>query len=241
MGWRHGARQEPPMTPLPPAVVTGLGCAAAGCGSRDGRQCSYVDRHGRRCPTVWCPEHGLEAEGAPACRRHVGVLTCLSDGLGGAVASPPDLDNRVPSLAVFVGAALEERVLAVLGEARRRNPEFVIGGEALVGPVSGGGVRRWARVWTLLAHTGKVCSVTVEVDEARPEVVSVRVGGEIVAEGVPPWMARLANGTGPADQVTDQAEREAFYDRLAAPVPQAVAREVRMWTLPPMRSVGMGF
>lgn len=219
----------PPSAPPPPppavTVMTGtLPCSEHGCSRQDAIRCAYVDRRRRPCPTSWCPDHQLIVDGRPLCRRHAHILGATSRGTEFATDSPvPDLDNRSPSLANYVGDALEPRVIALLESLCRPGSYDQVGAEP-VRPVhsAGGAARHWGRTWKLYDHTGVHTSISVEVEEEHDPEVWVRVGRNVVAQAVPPWIDRRLRALPELSEAEDAAAREQFYAALWAPVVERV-------------------
>ena len=69
---------------------------------------------------------------------------------------------------------------------------------------------RWERGWRLVEATGVVIKVTLFVEQHNDSNVTVRVGSESVAEGVPPWIQHRERGETVPPSV-DQSERRLFY------------------------------
>jgi hypothetical protein len=221
----------PPAFPLapPPTALTGsLPCVEHGCTRQDAVRCDYVDRRRRPCPTSWCPDHQVIVNGRALCRRHARTLTATSGNTEFNTDSPiPDLDNRSPSLADYVGDALEPRVVALLEGLCRPGSNDRVGAEP-VRPVhpAGGGARYWGRTWKLYDHTGVQTSISVEVDEEHDPEVWVRVGGNVVAQGIPPWIDRRRNGLPELSDAEDAEARERFYAALWEAVTQRVTMDL---------------
>ncbi|GAC1338342.1 MAG: hypothetical protein NVSMB29_04020 [Candidatus Dormibacteria bacterium] len=184
-------------------------CMQRGCERSDVEQCAFSDRHERRCPTRWCPEHAAPSPGGTYCRRHAGVAQALRSQ--SIPSSIPELDNRAPSLVHFVARALDPGVRALL-EPRAAAGESVAVEAVHVarGPRS----RRWEHAWALRTGAGHDrVRVAVEVDDHRDPELGLRVDQEVVSRSIPPWIGhRLRNEQIPDEQ--DAAEREDFYAAL---------------------------
>ncbi len=224
---RPSSSAPPPPPPPPPPVVArvpapgvqgSLPCSEHGCQRHDAVACAYVDRRRRPCPTAWCPDHQILVSGLPHCRRHARITaSAASDEFQGGQALP-DLENRSPSLADYVGDALEPRILAFLVGLRRPGSYDQVAAEPVhvIHPTAGG-ARRWDRTWKLYDHTGVQAKVSVEVDESRDPEVLVRVGRHVVSQAVPPWIERRRQGLPPLAPSDDSAQRERFYAALWEP------------------------
>ncbi|MGH7722329.1 MAG: hypothetical protein ACRENL_05770 [Candidatus Dormibacteria bacterium] len=192
---------------LPPAPVEHGGarlCSEPGCPALDAVPCAYVDRRQRRCPTAWCSVHARIAFGAIHCRRHAGIVEALGqDQLGEPM---PDLDNRAPSLANWVGRDLDAPIRTLL--------ETHFPGRTMnAGPVVSSGSwreRSWGRSWKLISPQGVDASVSVSVAEADDGVVKVSYDGKVLAELIPPWIEDRRRGAAP-DPETDRQERQQYY------------------------------
>jgi hypothetical protein len=166
-------------------------------------------------------------EGRVFCRRHARLFASAMTGEFQVGQTLPDLDNRSPSLADWVGDALEPRVLDLLWCLCRPGSNDQVAAEALrvVHPTSGG-ARRWIRTWKIYDHTGVIVQVTVEVDESRDPEVDVKVGRDLVGRGVPPWIERRHRGLPQLSPPDDAEERERFYASLWAAAPPRIIAEV---------------
>lgn len=160
------------------------------------------------------------------CRRHARLFAAVGGEFQMAQALP-DLDNRSPSLADYVGDVLEPRVLELLWGLCRPGTNDQVAAEPLrvVHPMAGG-ARHWDRTWKMFDHTGVIVQVAVEVHEGRDPEVDVKVGRTLVGREIPPWIARRREGLAPLPPDQDAAERERFYDALWSGAPALVLAEV---------------
>jgi hypothetical protein len=161
------------------------------------------------------------------CRRHARLFGSAGAGEFQLEQSLPDLDNRSPSLADYVGDALEPRVLQFLWSLCLPGTNDQVASEPLrvVHPTSGG-TRRWDRTWKIYDHTGVIVQVTVEAEESRDPEVDLKVGRNIVGRGVPPWIARRRQGLPALGADADAEERERFYAYLWQAAPAQIVVEV---------------
>lgn len=201
----RGAKNRGPQPAVQDAPQGTMACRERGCPNHNGVPCHYVDRRRRRCETAWCPDHAAVVGGLVYCRRHAGTIAAigfLEDPLG-----MPDLDNRAPSLANWIARDLDAFVAAVMvqaafpGESFVREPMVKVFTDHLRG-------RRFERSWKLVDHTGVTLVVSVFVYEDDDITVHVKVGAGVVAEGVPPWIARHQ---GTINDDVDRAQRAQFY------------------------------
>ncbi len=218
MVFRRKRTNEP--APSPVAALLGIPageatvCNRFGCTSPADRRCGYIDRRNRPCNTDWCETHAHEIYGMVCCVRHTSTLVAIgSQGLDRGHL--PELDNRVPSLVYWVGRDLEEDIPVMLKAVMDEQ-----GGETMAADrvtlVAGGGrtaERRWERGWKNISHTGIGERITIQVIESSPTEVVVRVGGKLVHEETPPWIANRPTEPG---LVRGDAEElnAAFYLRL---------------------------
>ena len=226
--------EAPPPPPSAPAVpreprpLRGtLACSEYACPRHDAAACAYVDRRGRPCPTAWCADHQVRMGQRALCRRHARLFASVIGDEFQRGQALPDLENRSPSLADYVGDALEARVLNLLRSLCRPGTNDQVAAEGLrsVLPV-GGGARRWDRTWKMFDHTGVIVQVAVEVDESRDPQVEIKVGRSLVAQGMPPWIARRHQRMAPLPPPADAAERESFYAALWEDAPARIIAEV---------------
>lgn len=80
---------------------------------------------------------------------------------------------------------------------------------------------RWERSWRIVDNTGLVLKLSIYIDEGDDSLIHVRVGDVIVGEGVPPWIARRAQGEGVAATI-DIAQRQQFYGSIEATIAGAL-------------------
>jgi hypothetical protein len=167
-------------------------------------------------------------DGRSFCRRHAHTLTATASNTEFDTDSPvPDLDNRSPSLANYVGDALQPRIITLLESLRRpRSHDQVAGEPVRAFHPSGGGARHWVRTWKLYDHTGVHVSISVEVEEEHDPEVWVRVGRNIVSQAVPPWIDRRRQGLPELGEADDAAAREQFYAGLWEPVAERVTADL---------------
>jgi hypothetical protein len=174
----NGASTDPP---APPRERSGaLPCSQPGCTALDALPCAYVDRRQRECPTAWCGSHRHIAFNAICCRRHVGIIEAL--GADHPDLPLPDLDNRAPSLANWVGRDLDTPIRTLLQTGFPGQTMNV------TSMVSGGSWhdRTWGRSWKVISPQGVDCSVSVTVLEADDSTVRVAYDGKGILEVTPP-------------------------------------------------------
>jgi hypothetical protein len=213
MGLPDGASTEPPRRPRAPGEADT--CSYRGCTAVGASPCSYVDRRQRRCPTAWCGGHQQVAFSAVYCRRHAGIIEAL--GTDHAGLPLPDLDNRAPSLANWVGRDLDAAIRTLLATG------FPSQAMNVTSMVSGGSPRdrSWGRSWKVISPLGVDCSVSVAVLEADDSVVRVAYDGKEILAVTPPWIESRRRGL-LLDAVTDHEQRSRFHDSILEALEDAV-------------------
>jgi hypothetical protein len=213
MALPDGASTEVPRPPV--ATGTADNCSFRGCTAPGPSQCSYVDRRQRRCATAWCGRHQQIAFDAVYCRRHAGTIEAL--GADHADVPLPDLDNRAPSLANWVGRDLDAAIRTLLATG------FPSQTMNVTSMVSGGSPRdrSWGRSWKVISPLGVDCSVTVTVHEVDDSVVRVAYDGKDVLAVTPPWIEARRQGL-VLDEVTDSEQRIHFHDSILEALEDAV-------------------
>lgn len=211
----------------PPGVMSGripltlamrrgtLPCSQRDCVAHDAVACSYVDRRQRECGTAWCKNHQCIAFNTIYCRRHAGVIEAL--GPNHATLPLPDLGNRAPSLANWVGRDLDGPIRDLL------ETQFP-GHEMSVSTViNAGGLRdrTWGRSWKLISGDGVDLSINVSVPEADDSVVRVIYDGRVLVELTPPWIEARRHGL-TLDPQTDSEARRRFYALIVEDLEAAV-------------------
>ena len=199
-----------------------LPCSEHGCGHQTAVTCAYRDRRGRACSVAFCPEHWSRVGGVVYCRRHAGTVIAL--GPETEIGALPELENRGPSLVSWVadeiGPEVEEllRATAHDGETVRSEGEVAV-------IFDHKRRRRWERSWKLIQPTGISLKVSLTVNEDEDDaLIDVRVGSNIIARGVPPWIARRRAGLGVGGQV-DADQRELFHRFFINQIAEGVALE----------------
>ncbi|HYA00600.1 MAG TPA: hypothetical protein VEK76_09645 [Candidatus Binatia bacterium] len=212
-------------------------CSAPGCDTADRVSCDYRDRRGSPCTTAWCREHVVVVGELHLCRRHAALVQALAPAEFRGELPAPDLDNRSPALAAYLGRALEPHVRRLLDEVVRPANGESVGEDPLILVANHTGGRRWGRGWKLYDNTGPLIRVGVEVDEASDPEFSVRLNGRVVLRCVPPWISARQ----PADDSAgEEKTRDRFFTILAdehiRPAVLDEERWVRRWERAPGRA-----
>jgi hypothetical protein len=149
------------------------------------------------------------------CRRHAGIIEALGADHPGVPT--PDLENRAPSLANWVGRDLDKSVRMLL---ETHFPGHTMN---VTNVVTGGsrGDRTWGRSWKLISPQGVDLSVSVTVPEAHDSLVRVVYDGKVLTELTPPWIESRRQGV-TVDPETDRQTRLWFYDRIVKELEAAV-------------------
>jgi hypothetical protein len=205
-----------------------LPCSETGCVAQDANVCSYVDRRGRGCDSAWCQLHQQVVFNAVYCRRHAGVILAL--GPDHEAMTLPDLENRAPSLANWVGRDLDGPIRELLTThfpGREMNVTAV---------VNAGGMRdrTWGRSWKVISDTGVDSSISLSVPQADDSIVRVIYDGSVLVELTPPWIEARRGGVTPNPEA-DADARQQFYtailDHLQAAVLDAKSRPANAYRL----------
>ncbi len=153
-------------------------CYQQECPSPTGDPCHYVDCDGRRCLSAWCDEHRIVVKDQVFCRRHAGIVGAIAEG---KLVAPllPGLDNRCPSLLVWMSDQIGEDLktsLSELGKVEVRPTRARSGADGL-----------WEKIWIVRDGNEHVVRASLEIQEPEPELVA-RVDGVAIASDVPPWV-----------------------------------------------------
>lgn len=196
--------------------LASFACAAPACAAPGAVRCSYVDRRQRQCDSAWCPAHRQLAFNATYCRRHAGIINALGPNF--ATIPLPDLENRAPSLANWVGRDLDAPIRNLLQKHFPGHPMHV------TTVVSGGGVRErtWGRAWKLISGTGVDLSINLTVAEADDSILRVIYEGRLLVEMTPPWIEARRAGV-PFDPRADNDARGRFYDAIIQHLDAAIS------------------
>ena len=191
-------------------------CGAGECTKQGEAVCAYIDRRMRRCNTTWCADHVDRVGTTAYCRRHAGIARALGAQLP---AGLPEVTNRAASLAAYLGAELDDRVVSILGRAAARNREAsLVNHPVRLVNTPGGRERRWQRSWNLVDNTGIVSRVAIEVDESDDTVVMTSVGASRIGRGTPPWIGRRDGSE------ADPERRAAFVEAIGRSIELILTR-----------------
>jgi hypothetical protein len=212
-------RRSQPAAEVAEAERTGIPCSVPGCRNSDALTCDYRDRRGRMCTVAFCPEHGDVIDGVPYCRRHASTVRAI----GPLATDPngrPDIDDRTPSLVNWISQELDTHIRAQL-EAAAVEGESVVADDAVHLSRDYNRNLRWERSWRLIESTGLVLKIVISVSEENDALVRINVGSEMVADGIPPWIARRRVGED-VDVAIDIAQRQLFYQYMQESIARAV-------------------
>lgn len=213
-------RRPEPVDSTPEPVASGITCSVPGCSNTNALQCAYRDRRGRLCQVASCLDHGVNLYGVPYCRRHGNTVQAIGE-LASDPNGRPDINDRTPSLVNWISRDLDQHIRQLL-EATAREGEKVLVDESVRLSRDNNRNLRWERSWRLVEHTELVLKVTIHVSEENNALVRINVGSEMVADGIPPWIARRRMGED-VDVAIDIAQRKLFYTYLEEAVASAVA------------------
>jgi hypothetical protein len=199
-----------------------LPCSEQGCRNETAIMCAYHDRRGRACTVAFCPDHWSEVGGVVYCRRHAGTISAM--GADTEIGALPELENRGPSLVSWVADEIGPEVEGLLRRAARGG-ESVKTESAVKVIFDHKRRRRWERSWKLIEPTGISLKVALTVNEDEDDaLIDVRVNSNVIARGVPPWIARRRAGLGVGGQV-DKDQRELFHRFFINHIAEEVAAQ----------------
>jgi hypothetical protein len=196
-------------------------CSMRRCSNMTAQPCSYRDRRERSCPTAFCPAHSVSVGGATYCRRHAGTVQAIGE-LAKNPSGLPDLSDRGPGLVNWIARDLDKNIRTLLARTVRPG-ESVIVDDVVRLKHDHWRQARWERSWRIVEHTGPVLAVTVQMSEEDESRVHVRVGAEMVADSVPPWIARRSQGV-EVEAAIDISQRQLFYQMLEDNISAAIVR-----------------
>jgi len=203
------------------ALPVVMRCGEAGCDAQPVEACAYVDSRGNACRTHWCEEHGSEVSGRRYCRRHAGTVAALGSKANNPRALP-DVGHRGASLVRWVYRDLDPALTIILEKVSLANEHLLRDTEVAVGRAADGS-RCWEMSWKLASPSGVRMRITLMVEEKDDSVVFVRMGDNVLASGVPPWIeARRSGQTLTEDE--DREQRRSFYAFLEQYLTEAVSQ-----------------
>lgn len=194
-------------------------CGEPGCMAEIVEACEYVDSRGRACRTHWCSKHGSDVAGHRYCRRHAGTIAALGSKANNPRALP-DVGHRGASLVRWVYRDLDPAMTRLLGTVSRPTEHVLRDTEVAVGR-DAKGARYWEMTWKLASHSGVRMRIALRVEEKDDAMVHVRVGEEVLASGMPPWIEARRQGR----QLTEEEDREQrvqFYTFLEEYLTEAI-------------------
>ncbi len=207
-----------PLASLPSARTL---CSMSACSSQAADPCTYTDRRGQSCSTAFCSAHSVSVAGVPYCRRHAGTLVAIGE-LAQNPRGLPDVADRGPALVNCIVRDLDKDIRSLLAGPIRPGERLIV--DDAVHLIHDQWRRaRWERSWRIVEPTGRVLAVTVHVAEDDQSRVRVRVAAEMVADTVPPWIARRSQGV-EVGAAIDISQRQRFYQRLEENIAAAVTR-----------------
>ena len=121
----------------------------------------------------------------------------------------PDVGHRGASLVRWVYRDLDPALTALLERESSNNEHLLRDTEVAVGRADDGS-RCWQMSWKLASPSGIRLRITIMVEEKDDSVVLVRLGDEVLASGVPPWIEARRAGTRLTED-EDHDQRRDFY------------------------------
>lgn len=175
--------------------VGALKCSGIGCANKNVLGCSYVDRRGRNCKTMWCAAHRHVYGGKVYCALHGSTMAGIDSEYGEAVH--PDLENRLPAIVNWVSRNAEDDIVATMASIARGRGELLVSDPVRMVLHTVGRIKTWERAWKSCSTLGVSCRVSISIEEKDPDELEVRVNSRVVARVPTPW--ELAAGTGQPD------------------------------------------
>ena len=183
-------------------------CGEPGCDGEPVTACEYVDSRGRACGTLWCPKHGRDVAGLRYCRRHAGTIGALGSKANNPRALP-DVGYRGASLVRWMYRDLDPRFTSLL-ESLSTNVDHLLRDSEVAVVRNPGGARAWEMSWKLASPSGIRVRISLMVEESDDSIVHVRLGDDLVASGMPPWIEARRRGEQLSDE-QDAEQRRQFY------------------------------
>jgi hypothetical protein len=202
-------------------ATTPTACSMRRCTNETAQPCAYHDRRRRACPTAFCPAHSVSVGGVTYCRRHAGTVQAIGE-LAKNPSGLPDVSDRGPALINWIARDLDKDIRTLLARTVRPGESLIVD-DAVRLAHDHWRQARWERSWRIVEHTGPVLAVTLHLCEDDQSRVYVRVGAEMVADGVPPWIARRSQGV-EVEAAIDISQRQIFYQLLEENISAAVIR-----------------
>jgi len=156
-----------------------------------------------RCASVWCSRHVTALGDENYCRRHFHIQAALQEGV-----TPPAVDNRAPSLVLWMVEDLTPELEEQLAKSAHLSPL------PLSELSTEDGRNGWQAGWQISSGATEN-HVTVFVTDDSPTAVNLRLNNELVHVGIPPWIEQRSPGL-LADW--DKELRQMFRQRVLSTV-----------------------
>jgi hypothetical protein len=209
------------MAPVASVPSTRTICSLRRCSNETAQPCAYRDRRERPCLAAFCPAHNVSVAGVTYCRRHASTVQAIGE-LARNQNSLPDLNDRAPALTNWIARDLDKDIRTLLARTVRPGESVIVDDDVRLAH-DHWRKARWERSWRIIEHTGPVLAVTVHISEDDESRVHVRVGAEMVADIVPPWIARRSQGVA-VEAAIDISQRQLFYQFLKENISAAIIR-----------------
>jgi hypothetical protein len=134
----------------------------------------------------------------------------------------PDVSDRGPALVNWIARDLDKDIRTLLARTVRPGESLIVD-DAVRLAHDHWRQARWERSWRIVDHTGPVVAVTLHLSEDDQSRVYIKVGAEMVADSVPPWIARRSQGV-EVEAAIDISQRQMFYQLLEENISAAVIR-----------------
>jgi len=197
-------------------------CGEPGCEAEPVEACGYVDSRGNACRTHWCEEHGSEVAGHRYCRRHAGTMVALGSKANNPKALP-DVGHRGASLVRWVYRDLDPALTTLLESESHSQEHLLRDTEVAVGRAEDG-TRSWEMSWKLASPSGIRLRITLMVEEKDDSVILAKLGNDVLASGVPPWIEARRLGKKLSED-EDREQRRSFYAFLEQYLTDAIRQK----------------
>jgi hypothetical protein len=183
-------------------------CGEPGCDGQPLAACEYVDSRGRACRTLWCGRHRREVGGLDYCRRHAGTMGALGSKANNPRALP-DVSHRGASLVRWMYRDLDPSFTAIL-ESLSTSADHLLRDTEVAVTRHPDGTRAWEMGWKVASPVGVRLRISLMVEEGDDSIILVRLGDEVVASGIPPWIEARRRGEQLSGE-DDAEQRRQFY------------------------------
>ncbi len=187
-------------------------CSARQCTLHNGTHCSFVDRHNRRCPTAWCPEHRKILNGKVYCPTHAELMSAIANGTEDSFI--PDMSNQIPLRLIRVVNGLDIQIGTLVANVASARGETVLLDPVHFNLIGLKRTRVWERSWKTASVTGLSLRITARIEEAHPDVLEILVNSASILQ------VKILS-----DELDEASEEyKAMFPAIVTAIQKAVAR-----------------